>query len=214
VTQAEFSTVMGYNPSHFRAVPSAPVENVSWHEAVAYCDELSARAELPRCYRCTGAQAALSCAPATPEVQACAGYRLPTEAEWERAYRAGSESAYYSGPADPAACFGRDSAAERIGWSNSNSSGATHPVGEKEPNAAGLHDLAGNVWEWTADAYAGDLGSAPAVDPIAASAAPQRVLRGGSWFNDARHLRAANRFYFDSSFRAELIGLRCARTIQ
>ena len=128
-------------------------------------------------------------------------YRLPTEAEWEYACRAGSTSDYY---------FGSDT--NRLGeyaWYGANSNNKTHPVGEKKPNAWGLYDMHGNVWEWCADVYHATYAGAP-TDGSAwtQGGTGQRVLRGGSWLADARYVRAAVRNGLDTDYRYMYYGFR------
>jgi formylglycine-generating enzyme required for sulfatase activity len=194
-TQADFASVMGYSPSLFATCgTTCPVENVSWHEAAAYCNALSASQGLKACYACTGSGPTVSCSTAsafapTGALYGCPGYRLPTEAEWEYAYRAGTTSALYSGKI--VACEGSDPGADSIGWYKANAGGTSHPVGQKGQNGWGLYDLAGNVWEWVHDRYLEDLGAALVSDPIAPETGPDGVCRGGSWLNDPKHMRAA-----------------------
>jgi formylglycine-generating enzyme required for sulfatase activity len=112
-------------------------------------------------------------------------YLLPTEAEWEYACRAGSQSAY---------CFGDDPGRlEWFAWHEKNSGSKIHPVGEKRPNAWGLYDMHGNVWEWCQDWY-GDYPSGSVSDPTGPSSGPARVQRGGSWYNDSGVARCAYRY--------------------
>ena len=177
VTQAAYLAVMGKNPARFSASegggPDHPVESVSWDEAVAFCRKLSERAE---------------------ERAAGRSYRLPTEAEWEYAARAGGtapfafgesfnathgnfDAAYPYGEAEPAAGVGR-----------------TTPVARHPASAWGLHDMNGNVWEWCADWYAEAYYSTlPLRDPPGPAAGRYRVLRGGAWKNQATACRAAYR---------------------
>jgi formylglycine-generating enzyme required for sulfatase activity len=179
VTQEEFEKVMGRNPSHFSSGGEGgksfngsepkrrPVENVSWEDAAEFCAKLS---NLPR------------------EKQARRVYRLPTEAEWEYACRAGSQTAF---------SFGEGShKLDEFAWYATNSGRATHPVGEKRPNAWGLYDMHGNVSEWCADRYDPVYyQQSPKRDPLGPSAAPLpfRVLRGGSWVDDVKNNRSADR---------------------
>ena len=170
VTQGQYEKVMGVNPSHFqkRVIRKSdssmyPVENVSWEGAVEFCKRLS---ELPE------------------EKKAGRVYRLPTEAEWEYACRAGSKTAFY---------FGDDS--ELIGayaWHAANSGGQTHPVGEKKPNAWGLYDMHGNNWEWCSD-WHGDYPEGTVTDPVGPEEGAGRVLRGGGWGDVAANCRSASR---------------------
>jgi formylglycine-generating enzyme required for sulfatase activity len=149
VTQGQWEPVMGGNPSGFRdSGPTAPVENVTWEEAVEFCRRLTERAgPLP------------------------AGYeiRLPTEAEWEYACRAGRPAARLT-----------STALDEVAWYDGNSQGRTHAVGQKKANAWGLYDVLGNVWEWCWDRYGGYPGG-EAVDPAGPDAGRERVVRGGDW---------------------------------
>ncbi len=153
VTQAEYERIMGTNPSRFRGDPKRPVENVSWHDTVEFCRRLSA---LPQ------------------EKGSGHMYRLPTEAEWEYACRAGTTTRYY---------FGDDNGAlSEYAWFRENSKGQTHPVGQKKPNAWGLYDMYGNVSELCADWYGDDYyGRSPSKNPIGPSSGDCRVARGASW---------------------------------
>jgi formylglycine-generating enzyme required for sulfatase activity len=198
VTQAQYKKIMGKNPSHFQGnavaerhpetnrvvkdVDSAnhPVEQVSWEDAVEFCQRLSALPE---------------------EKKAGRVYRLPTEAEWEYACRAGSQTAH---------SFGSDEKSlVNFGWYDSNSKGMTHAVGLKKANAWGLYDMHGNVWEWCADRY-GEYPKGSATDPRGPEAGSDRVDRGGSWLLVAVFCRSANRFRCDPSFRYDSLGFRVA----
>ena len=175
VTQEEYETVMGRNPSCFSAKGGGkdrvagqdtrrhPVESVSWNDAIAFCNKLSEREGLRPYYR-SGAG----------EQSGGDGYRLPTEAEWEYACRAGSTTRYSFG--DDAASLGE------FAWYDGNSGSKTHPVGQKRPNAFGLYDMHGNVWEWCWDGYEERYyANSPADDPLGPSQAAGRVIRGGGW---------------------------------
>src|SRR5262249_50631109 len=129
VTQAQYQAVMGNNPSHFKGSPDLPVECVSWFDAIAFCNKLSEKENRMPCYRSDNA--------AVRFFGGNDGYRLPTEAEWEYACRAGSSTLYPFGD-DP-------SALGEYAWNDKNSDGKTHAVGQKKPNAWGLHDMLGNV---------------------------------------------------------------------
>ena len=181
VTQAQWIAVMGSNPSDFKG-ESLPVENVSWDDAQTFIQKLNAK---------TGRR-----------------YRLPTEAEWEYATRAGSTTAY---------SFGNDdSQLGQYVWFTVNSQNKTHPVGEKLPNSFGLSDMHGNVWEWTADCYTDSYNGAPSDGSARKSGdCSRRVLRGGSWLFNPWVFRSAVRFSFIPGFRYNyLVGFRVARTLK
>ena len=220
VTQQQFFSVMGYNPATFGpqgfqggcTSPSCPVEEVTWHEAAAYCNALSVAAALSGCYVCAGVGRQIRCGEA-PAVKgaafpACTGYRLPTEAEWEYAYRAGTRTTLYNSATT--GCGEINSEAEVIAWYEKNAGGTTHPVGLKRPNAWGLYDMAGNVWEWTNDWF-GSLGAGAVVEPVGAGTDPLKVLRGGSWSESWDHGRAARREAFWPEARGNYVGFRCVQ---
>ena len=213
VTQDQFFLVMDYRPSSFSSCGgTCPVELVSWHEAAAYCNALSGQAGLTKCYTCSGSKASVTCqetaATKGKGIYTCTGYRLPTEAEWEYAYRSESTTAFYNG--DISSCSGTDSNAGKIGWYSANSGTTTHPMGKKDPNKWGLYDMAGNVWEWCHDGYQSDLGDSALTDPVITGSS--RVLRGGSWSNDPSRLRAAYRDLDAPTNRGSNLGFRCSRT--
>jgi formylglycine-generating enzyme required for sulfatase activity len=218
VTQAEWQAVLGGNPSDFAGCPSCPVETVSWYESAAYCNALSLREGLEHCYQDAGgapydaADAASEVTPRWPRGLACPGYRLPTEAEWEYAARAGTQTAFHTGAllGDPGC--GAEANLDRAGWYCGNSGDTTHPVGQKAANAWGLYDMHGNVWEWCWDWYA-DYPAGPVSDPVGPQAGSSRVGRGGSWSNNARNARSANRNFVAPGGRSHDLGLRPSRSI-
>ena len=176
VTQGEWGLVMGANPSHFsNCGPRCPVEQVSWFDTEEFMQRLNGR-ESGKGY----------------------GYRLPTEAEWEYAARAGATGARYGELGS-------------IAWHWVNSGSETHPVGQKRANAWGLHDMLGNVWEWTGDWY-GRYPSGSVTDPQGPSTSTRRVSRGGSWIHDARYVRSAYRFRYSPGIRIHDVGFRPVRT--
>ena len=186
VTQAQYERVMGKNPSRFHGAivgnenADLPVENVSWDDAVEFCKKLS---DLPE------------------EKKVGRVYRLPTEAQWEYACRAGSKTAY---------SFGESS--QSVGdyaWFNENSNEQTHPMGQKKPNAWGLYDMPGNVFEWCSDWYS-EYPKGPVSDPTGPKEGSGRVIRGGSWSSGAALCRSAFRIWVVPSLRYGFLGLRVA----
>ena len=194
VTQALWAAVMGVNPSSFRSVFSGamPVEMVSWEDSVEFVNEVSRMMGLRPVYAGSGDDVRLD--------QAAPGFRLPTEAEWEYSARAGQGFEF----------AGSDRAAD-VAWISENSGLRPHPVGLKRPNAWGLRDMSGNVWEWCWDRY-GDYPRSDSVDPTGLSRSPNRVFRGGSWFSVPRNARVANRVRREPGNRDNYLGLRLVRT--
>jgi formylglycine-generating enzyme required for sulfatase activity len=194
VTQGQYREVTGANPSDFQGSDDLPVEHVSWDEAIAFCNKLSEHEGLKPYYRVGGG------APLGGD-----GYRLPTEAEWEYACRAGSTTRF---------SFGDDEA--RLGeyaWFVGNSDSKTHPVGQKRPNAFGLYDMHGNVWEWCWDGYeAKSYAGSPGADPLGPSQAAARVIRGGGWIIEPRLARSTYRYGFSPEYRKFDLGFRVARS--
>jgi formylglycine-generating enzyme required for sulfatase activity len=192
VTQLQWSLVMGKNPSHFKAggqtikvngrdIPmnfNRPVEQVSWEDAQKYIQKLN-------------------------QMDPHYNYRLPTEAEWEYAARAGTDTPYSFG-SDP-----NDLSAH--GWHSGNAGNQTHDVASLKPNPNGLYDMHGNVWEWVQDWYEAARPQG-AVDPTGPAQGSNRVLRGGGWNNDPRHLRSARRNDYGPGLRAINFGFRLVRT--
>jgi formylglycine-generating enzyme required for sulfatase activity len=168
VTQGDYAAVMAANPSHFQGDWDRPVERVNWKDATNYCGNLTAAER------------------AAGRLPAGYVYRLPTEAEWEYACRAGTTTRF---------SYGHDLNYSQLGnyaWYASNSGSTTHAVGLKPPNAWGLYDMAGNVSEWCLDWYGGYLGGS-VIDPTGAASGSDRVIRGGCWYSDGRDCRSANR---------------------
>ena len=191
VTQGEWQRVMGINPSSFASCGSdCPVEQVSWLDAVGYANALSAAEGYSACYNSDGSVMGGS-------VYRCTGYRLPTEAEWEYAARAGSTAARYG-------------TLDQIAWHAGNSGLETHSVGELQANAWGLYDMLGNVWEWTHDWYGPYRGSVS--DPIGPGSGSSRGIRGGGWGSSTSYLRSAGRSLDAPDTRNTGVGFRLART--
>jgi len=194
VTQGQYQAVMGDNPGHFKGSDDLPVESVSWLDAVKFCNKLSEREKRTPFYRIDGSQVTLA---------GGNGYRLPTEAEWEYACRAKSTTLYPFG--DDAGKLGE------CAWYSSNSESKTHPVGQKLPNAWGVYDMLGNVWEWCADGYDENYyASSPPADPPGAPGASLRVIRGGGWHGDPGSCRPANRGWSAPASRNGDLGFRVA----
>ena len=194
VTQCQYKAIMGSTPSRFKGSDDRPVENVSWLDAVSFCNKLSEKDKRTPFYRIKGTDLA---------DMGGNGYRLPSEAEWEYACRAGSATLFPFG--DDAGKLGEHA------WYSSNSELMTHEVGQKLPNAWGLYDLLGNVWEWCADWYDENYyASSPAADPPGASGVSARVFRGGSWNFDARFCRPASGLKYAPVVRNYILGFRVA----
>jgi formylglycine-generating enzyme required for sulfatase activity len=210
-TQALWEAVMGANPSRFKS-PDRPVETVSWNDVQTFVGRINDR---------------------VPGL----GLTLPSEAQWEYACRAGTETAIYTGPMailgernapalDPIAWYGGNSGVDfdlaggidSSGWSEKqhpHTRAGTRRGAQKVPNAWGLYDMLGNVWEWCADTWHDNYKGAPSngaawVDPEPKGEA-RRVVRGGSWSNNARFVRAAYRDHGDPTDRIVSLGFRCAR---
>ncbi len=146
VTQQQYETVMGTNPSSVKG-GNLPVETVSWNDAYAFCAKLSGMEKT--------------------------SYSLPTEAQWEYACRAGTETAFFWGEEPDG----------QYAWMHLNDNGQVHDVGTREPNALGLYDMSGNVWEWCSDWF-GRYKAGAQIDPTPPKDIPCRVTRGGAWMND------------------------------
>ncbi|MDR1899744.1 MAG: SUMF1/EgtB/PvdO family nonheme iron enzyme [Treponema sp.] len=190
VTQKEYQALMGNNPSEFKG-DTLPVERVSWFDAVKYCNARSLKEGLDPAYTINGETVAWN--------RNAGGYRLPTEAEWEYACRAGTTAPFYTG-----------NSADAAGWYKDNSGGKTHPAGQKQPNRWGLYDMHGNVHEWCWDWFGAYSGAAQ-TDPAGAASGSYRVLRGGSWGSGAQYLRSANRGDYTPSNRLNNSGFRLVR---
>jgi len=198
VTQAEYQAVTLSNPSEFSGNPERPVENVSWLDAVGFCNALSRGLGLEEAYVVKGERV-------TWKGLSCPGFRLPTEAEWEYACRAGATGARY-GELDDVAWYDGNS-----GYGG-NSGGETHAVRGKQANAWGLYDTLGNVWEWCWDWY-GSYPQGVVTDPVGPASGSRRVDRGGSWGSGAQYARAANLNFYDPVYRNFYLGFRLARSL-
>ena len=194
ITQAQYQTVMNDNPAFHKLDDNCPVEKVAWKDAITFCNRLSERMELEPCY-------SLSTGACDYDKN---GFRLPTEAEWEFACRAGAGSEYNTGNGE--------SALARAGWYAQNSSEKTHAVAQKSANSLGLYDMHGNVWEWTNDWYSErSYEIASAENPIGAASGKNRVLRGGGWLDYPRDCTSSKRREYDPGKNYSDIGFRIVR---
>jgi formylglycine-generating enzyme required for sulfatase activity len=195
VTQHQYELVMGTNPSQFKGSDDAPVEQVSWFDAVAFCNELSKREGKKPYYRILGTEVTIA---------GGNGYRLPTEAEWEFSCRAGSAALFPFGD-DPNMLGDYE-------WYDKHSEEHNYPIGLKKPNVWGIHDMLGNVREWCADRYDKEYyAHSPAADPPGPSQPKERVVRGGSQFSWWDQCRSADRYSLKPDVRRSSVGFRVAR---
>ncbi len=171
VTQEQYAKVTDLTPSYFKG-QNLPVEMVSWEDAQEFCKKLS-------------------------QLEKNMTYRLPSEAEWEYAARAGTQTAYYWG----------DGFDARYAWCDQNSGGKTQEVGTRQPNAWGLFDMSGNVWEWCED-WKAEYPTGEQVDPKGVASGSRRVFRGGSWFIFPQRCRSAFRNYYPPDIRSNRLGFR------
>ncbi len=230
VTQGFFEEMMDYNPSadFFFAGPDYPVQNVTWHEAAAFCNSLSFEAELEECYECTGDGSAVRCEPVMSDIYECYGYRLPTEAEWELSARVDTDTATPLGDleSDSLECEEENPALDTIAWYCGNAHYQPHAVGTKEsadwhstqsyhPYDFGwrhLHDMLGNVEEWCNDwygEYEDDIS-----DPEGPANGTERAHRGGSFESQAQDARAATRGHAPPDEATNTRGFRVVRTME
>jgi len=186
VTQNEYQTVMGNNPSKFKG-KSRPVEMLSWHDAVKFCQKLTKRE------RAAGRLA--------PDCEYC----LPTESEWEFAARGGVKSKGYK--------FSGSNKADKVAWCNSKkSSDRTHDVGTKSANELGIHDMSGNVYEWCSDWY-NKYSNIVTPNPAVAISGSDKVIRGGGWIIFAKYCRSTYRYKQKPDSRYNRLGFRVVKTI-
>ncbi|MBJ7900338.1 MAG: SUMF1/EgtB/PvdO family nonheme iron enzyme [Cyanobacteria bacterium RI_101] len=186
VTQEQWQAVMGNNPSKFSDNPQNPVEQVSWNDCQEFCQKLSQMTDKT--------------------------YRLPSEAEWEYACRAGTQTRYYFGD--------NENQLGDYAWYKRNSASKTHPVGQKKPNFWGLYDMHGNVWEWCEDDWNNDYQGAPTDGSVwIGNYSQNRVIRGGSWDPFPSYCRSASRYsdvldsrYFNIGFRVVCVHPRLSLT--
>jgi formylglycine-generating enzyme required for sulfatase activity len=186
VTQGQWQALMGSHPAFFiNCGDDCPVEQVSWLDCQKFLKKLNALGE--------------------------GTYRLPTEAEWEYACRAGSAAAFALGEITSLFCD-PEPILQELGWYCGNAERSPHPVAEKEPNAWGLHDMHGNVCEWCLDWY-GEYLTATAKDSKGPKSGTKRVIRGGSWYSSAKTCRSASRLQWSPDSMSPLVGFRLVREL-
>ena len=198
VTQEVFQKVMGTNPSRWKGGTN-PVEQLRWSDAAKFCNKRSEAEGLQPCYDMQTLKCNFD----------ATGYRLPTEAEWEYACRAGTTTPYFFG--DTPAKLGE------YAWFQKNAGGRPHPVGQKQPNPWGLYDITGNVWEWCNDYYKVDYyQESPKENPRGPSEGEKMVLRGGAFKFSPENCRSGVRYNespgsADVCFGYDIYGFRCVR---
>lgn len=180
ISQKEYESVMGSNPSFFKG-ESLPVEKVKFDQAVAFCKALTLRD------RWEG------------RIRQDMIYRLPTEAEWEFACLGGATTPF---------SFGEESQTAEFVWAAENSGDKTQPVGQKKPNAWGLYDMHGNVWEWVVDWFAPHSKDTQLTDPEGPITGEHKVFKGGGWSHEAKFARATSRFMMAPDMGINFVGFR------
>ncbi|MDQ1266640.1 MAG: hypothetical protein QG635_1792 [Bacteroidota bacterium] len=204
ITQKQWTSLMSFNPSTFKNkivysnADNLPISNITWFEAVDFCNKLSDYEGLKRCY--SGEAPDIVCD------WTANGFRLPTEAEWEYACRGGTTTKFYTGDDEA----GLAAAA----WYYGNRDTVPHEVGLKLPNTFGLYDMLGNVSEWCWDWWYARFDSSTAADPKGIESGPGRIQRGGTWISSAACCRASFRYYYGEPARAYFFaGLRLVRNM-
>ncbi|MEZ7821065.1 MAG: formylglycine-generating enzyme family protein [Patescibacteria group bacterium] len=188
VTQKEYESVMGYNPSEFAGNPNNPVECVTWYNAVMYCNKLSKKKKLKPMYEIIGiSKDGKNITGATVKIVKGNGYKLLTDDEWVWVAKGGKKSKGYN--------YSGSNNIDEVAWYRNNSKSKTHPVGQKKPNELGLYDMSGNVWEWNEK----ESGSA-------------RCVRGGCWYGSCKGCKIAYQYNDDANFSNTTLGFRVCRS--
>ncbi|HNX00906.1 MAG TPA: formylglycine-generating enzyme family protein [Candidatus Cloacimonadota bacterium] len=213
ITQSGFQSVMGKNPSNFPEVVNAPVEFVSWFDAIVYCNLRSMNEGFTPCYSYSTYGTDPSTWPAGWNSDAnhtsvncnwtANGYRLPTEMEWLFAARGGNYTHNYT--------YSGSNDMSTVGWWSANSGGTTHEVGTRQPNELGIYDMSGNVWEWCWDINA-PYPTTPQVDYRGPSSGTYRVTHGSSWFCPSYMCPLRVRFNHNPTYSLFFLGLRVCRS--
>lgn len=204
ITREVWGKVMGWvRPIHGHR--SWPATRVDFDDCKRFCNRLSDLLGLQRCYSGSGRNIVCDFS--------ANGFRLPTEAEWEYACRAGTSSAYCCGDEAYGECEPGDGAyLECVGWFLNNAKDRIHPVGEKGPNAFGLHDMHGNAWEWCWDFYSPEhYSSSDLSDPLGPEAGANRVVRGGAYSSNREDCRSARRAWVWPNSMSKVLGFRVVR---
>ncbi|HYF02799.1 MAG TPA: formylglycine-generating enzyme family protein [Patescibacteria group bacterium] len=186
--QFQWNAIMDTNPSSL-SIDSLPVENITWFDAVEYCNQLSAKENLQQCYTTVGDSIFWD--------TLANGYRLPTRAEWEYACHANTKTDFYTGNMTYHGCDTLDAALDEAGWYCANSDNRPHKSGRKKPNAFGLYDMHGNVWEWCWD-WSNESNIT-------------RTLKGGSWYNASQFARVNVLYDLPPHMSFSIYGMRVAR---
>ena len=215
VTQKEWLEVMETRPFYFEC-EDCPAEQVNWYDAISYANALSALDGYAPCFTIDGEEISVN----GGDIYACEGYRLPTEAEWEYAARAGSTTDFYNGEMTNSS--GADPTLHEIAWYGENSDEETHIVAQRAANNWGLYDMSGNVWEWIWDQYQADLGtddvSDPVSDPVGQNDAERFLIRGGNWNSIPEECQSAYRYNLrdnrETDYRYDGVGFRVCRTAE
>ena len=213
LTQSGYQAVMGENPSHFSGNLDRPVEQVSWFNAIEYCNRRSVLEGLTPCYSYSTYGTNPDDWPSGWNTRysnhtnvncnwTANGYRLPTEMEWMFAAKGGNQSQGYT--------YSGSNTIADVAWYYSNSGSRTHDVGEKTANELGTFDMSGNVWEWVWDIY-GSYPSGSQTNPTGANSGSYRVVRGGGWYSDAGGCTVSFRSNADATYSYTVIGFRCVR---